>query len=206
MIIQRKERQPESYERYVFLQGTKYRDKIDRIKQYNHRRTKAFERVFRVAKPVLKEGPVLCLGARTGCEVRAARKVIHPDSIGIDLYPAPKEDEVIYGDWHNIPFKDETFANVFTNSLDHCYDLNKMISEVLRVLVIGGRFFFRTMLQEDLRLREDKTAFLHEKMKASMDFLFWDTSKDLVRYFTQFGFRQVKRWADKRWYSFVLIK
>lgn len=206
MIIQRKEKQPESYERYVYLQGNKYRDRIDKIKENNAQRTRAFERVFSKAKSFLKQGRVLCLGARTGCEVRAARRVIHPESIGIDLYPAPEKDEVIYGDWHNIPFKDGSFSNVFTNSLDHCYDPDKMISEIFRVLEPDGRFFFRTMIKEDLRLREDKDAFLQQKIEGSMDFLFWDTGKDLARYFESFGFRLVKKWSDKRWHSFILIK
>jgi len=207
MIIQRKEKQPdESYERYVYLQGHKYRNRIDKIQRNNHQRTKAFKAIFERMHSLLIPGRILCLGARTGCEVRAARKAGFKGSIGIDLYPAPNQDEVIYGDWHSIPFQNEAFENVYTNSLDHCYDLDVMIQEVRRVLVPNGRFFFQTMIKEDLGSRKDKEVILRQKVEGTMDFLFWDTGKELARYFEQFGFRLVKKRSDKRWHSFVLVK
>jgi len=207
MIIQRKEKQPdESYERYVYLQGHKYRNRIDEIKTYNQRRTKAFENVFRRASAYLTPGRILCLGARTGCEVRAARSLGYKHSIGIDLYPAPDKDEVIYGDWHNIPFRTGAFENVFTNSLDHCYNPDKMVQEVHRILKPDGRFFFQTMVKEDLKGQKRRNELVQEKIQTTMDYLFWDTGEDLVRYFEQFGFRFKKNWMDNRWKSFILVK
>jgi len=207
MIIQRKEKQPdESYERYVYLQGHKYRNRIDEIQRNNHRRTKAFKVIFERMHSLLIPGRILCLGARTGCEVRAARQVGYKGSIGIDLYPAPDRDEVIYGDWHSIPFQDEAFENVYTNSLDHCYAPDKLIQEVHRVLVLDGRFFFQTMVKEDLKSQVNKEEFVQEKIRESMDYLFWDTGKELARYFEGFGFRIAKKQIDKKWESFVLKK
>ena len=205
MIIQRKEKQPESYQKYIYLQGHKYRDRIDKIKAGNPQRTSAFEKVFQVAKGALIPGRILCLGARTGCEVRAARQLGYTGSIGIDLYPAGHNGEVIPGDWHDIPFKSGAFENVFTNSLDHCYDPDKMIQEVHRVLKPEGRFFYRTMVKEDLK-GKNKEKIVQEKIEGSMDYLFWDIGEDLAKYFEPFGFRMLKKWADKRWESFVLMK
>lgn len=205
MIIQRKEKH-DSYDKYVYLQGFKYRNRIDKIKATNRQRTRGFEEVFKFAQPHLLPGKVLCLGARTGCEVRAARNLGYTDSIGIDLYPAPEKDEVIQGDWHNIPFNDSSFENVFTNALDHCYDPDRMIKEVHRVLKPAGRFFFRTMVKENLKGKKDKEKILQEKFQGSMDYLFWDTAKDLVVYFEPFGFYCRTLWRNKRWESFVLMK
>lgn len=73
----------------------------------------------------------LCLGARLGCEVAVLRDMGH-DAIGVDLVPNPPL--VIEGDFHALPFSPESFDVVFSNSLDHIFDLDKWAAEVLRVV------------------------------------------------------------------------
>jgi SAM-dependent methyltransferase/predicted O-methyltransferase YrrM len=83
---------------------------------------------------------VICLGARLGGEVRAF-KSLGALAIGIDLEPGPNNSHVVYGDFHNIPFAEESFDIAFTNALDHVFDLERFLDEVDRVLSPGGFFY-----------------------------------------------------------------
>jgi len=90
---------------------------------------------FECLKDYITAGKAICLAAKLGSEVEALREFGF-DAIGIDIAPEPPL--VIYGDFHNIPFEDNTFDLVFTNSLDHVYDLNKVGLEIERVMKPDG--------------------------------------------------------------------
>ncbi|MFW5887071.1 MAG: methyltransferase domain-containing protein [Bacteroidota bacterium] len=196
MLLHRKNK---PYEQYKYIQGHKFRDRINAIKAINEKRTKKFIAFFEEAKPYLKEGNMLCLGARTGCEVEAARQVGFKTSIGIDLYPAG--ENVIYGDWHSLPFKNNSFSNVFTNSLDHCYDIDKLSDEIRRVLVLNGSLFVQVQKKDALKNKRDKNKHIEEEY---LDYLFWDDANDLITYFYKKDFELLCAWSDDKWESFVL--
>lgn len=80
-------------------------------------------------------GRALFVGARTGQEVEAARR-LGVSAIGIDLVAQPPL--VVYGDMHEIPFKNGEFDFVFTNCFDHALIPSKMIEEIERVTAVGG--------------------------------------------------------------------
>lgn len=82
---------------------------------------------------------VLCLGARLGGEVRAftGRGAF---AVGVDLNPGNGNRWVLSGDFHALQFADESVDAVYTNSLDHVLDLEKLLSEVKRVLQPAGVF------------------------------------------------------------------
>jgi SAM-dependent methyltransferase len=88
---------------------------------------------------------VLCLAARRGGEVRAFRD-IGSFAVGIDLEPGRTNDAVLYGDFHALGFPDHCVDLVFTNSLDHVFDLKRLLGEVHRVLVPGGFFVSETVI------------------------------------------------------------
>ncbi len=81
--------------------------------------------------PHLKIGnSVLCLAARSGAEIEAFQDVgCYP--LGIDLEPLG--DGVICGDFHFLPFGNRSFDVVFTNSIDHVFDVYDFLAEVGRV-------------------------------------------------------------------------
>lgn len=87
----------------------------------------------------LRGQPVLCLAARQGTEVRAfiERGAF---AVGIDLNPGRDNRWVVVGDFHDLQFADGTIALVYTNSLDHAFDLDRILAEVHRVLRPGGHF------------------------------------------------------------------
>lgn len=81
----------------------------------------------------------ICLGARTGQEVKAFKN-LNIESIGIDI--VPNEPLVIFGDIHDIPFNNNMFDIVFTNIVDHSLYPDKLIEESERVCKPGGIIIF----------------------------------------------------------------
>lgn len=126
-----------NYQEYLMHQGAKLdkeRDKrevlyADRVERFRSK----FQVVFRRFPP---ESSVLCLGARLGDEVEALH-VLGFQAKGIDVNPGPG---VRQGDMHDIPFPDNEFDVVYTNSLDHARSLEAVAMEVVRVLRPGGVF------------------------------------------------------------------
>jgi SAM-dependent methyltransferase len=90
--------------------------------------------------PIELEGrSVLCLGAREGAEVRAfiERGAF---AIGLDLNPGRANRWVVTGDFHRLQYGDRSLDVVYTNSIDHALELDRMLAEVTRVLKPGGLF------------------------------------------------------------------
>jgi len=187
------------YQEYVKRQGLKANNPEKRkilIKKIPNR-IKKFERFFTQAEPFLVPGKMLCLGARTGCENKAANNLGY-NALGIDLYPL--DPVVIKADWHDIPFDDGSFDNVYTNAIDHCFDVQKLAKEVRRVLKYKGRFFFQTSKKQMLKTKEDREQYI----SASSNFLFWDDGMSLAKHLTQFGFEIMADWYEGKWESFIL--
>ena len=130
-----KSREYSSYEEYLAhqIKKTDNDGRRQRLSKIAAARQQIFEERFKLLKfrNAFKEDDYgLCLGARYGEEVRALKTQCR--AVGIDL--VEQLPDVIKGDFHNIPFPDEHFDFVYTNSLDHAYDLEKVFSEVERVL------------------------------------------------------------------------
>lgn len=80
---------------------------------------------------------VLCLAARTGAEVRAFIDQ-GAFAVGIDLNPGRENRWVVVGDFHALQYADRSVDVAYTNSIDHVYELERMVGEVARVLKPGG--------------------------------------------------------------------
>ena len=149
-------REYNKYEDYVSHQKEKtlnhqrredwLKNREERIQMfYNH-----FERV----KNVFNAGRALCVCARMGEEVEALRK--HGmGAIGIDL--VPYLPWVIEGDAHSIPFEDNEFDFVFSNSFDHSIVPDVFVAEMLRVLKIDGFGVLHLQVTEDVDVYAENT-------------------------------------------------
>ncbi|MEJ2503933.1 MAG: class I SAM-dependent methyltransferase [Gemmatimonadota bacterium] len=91
---------------------------------------------------------VLCLAARQGSEVRAFIEQ-GAFAVGIDLNPGPENRYVVVGDFHALQFADGSLDYVFTNSLDHAFDLDRILAEVRRVLRNDGAFIVEANTSDD---------------------------------------------------------
>lgn len=183
-----------TYDEYVYKQGGKARGRRDHLLAHLAKNTESFARTFRRAMPHLKAGAVLCLGARTGAESIGAAQAGFAGSVGIDLHPVGPS--VIQADWHNLPFPDASFANVYSNSLDHCLDLPKLAAQIQRVLATGGRFY----LMATNRQGNTVESWLE---KGGNEALYWQTSDELRDAICAVGFRTITSWRDGKWGHYV---
>jgi SAM-dependent methyltransferase len=133
-----KKREYKNYTEYVLHQKSKLKIVKD---SYLPKYDKEYREELRgrlCGYDFLKKGTsVLCLAARIGTEVKAFLD-LGCFAIGIDLEPGKDNKYVVCGDFHNIQFSDESVDVVFNNSLDHSFDLEKLIKEINRVLKISG--------------------------------------------------------------------
>ena len=99
-------------------------------------RVKGFKGEFAALDGIVPQGvKALCLGARMGEEVQALRDLGY-NAIGIDLVPYPPM--VLTGDFQHMPFADDRFALVYSNAVDHVFDLERFAAEIRRVLTTPG--------------------------------------------------------------------
>lgn len=190
----------DSYDAYVSAQGEKARRKGAVLLAALPQQVRGFRKVFQAAQKHLRPGPVLCLGARTGAEAIAANEVGLVGSVGIDLHPiGPK---VIRGDWHALPFPPAAFPNVYTNSLDHCLDLDRLTAEMRRVLTSDGRAY---VMASDKGEKTTAAAVADWLANAtSTEALHWPHADELRDALVARGFRQVTTWRDGVWSHYVL--
>jgi SAM-dependent methyltransferase len=124
---------------------------------------------------------VLCLAARTGAEVRAfvARGAF---AVGIDLNPGARNRWVVEGDFHRLQFADASVDVVYVNSLDHVFDLERVLAEVSRVLKPDG-----VLIAEVGMGREEGNA------PGFYEALSWRTAEELIARIVDVGFTAERR-------------
>ncbi len=72
-----------------------------------------------------------------------------PKPLSVSRNPGPANRHVLYGDFHHLQLAVGTVDVVFTNSLDHALDIEKVEQEVLRVLRPDGRFVLEAVRGRD---------------------------------------------------------
>ena len=68
-------------------------------------------------------------------------------AVGVDLNPGAFNRYVLHGDFHHLVFPDSSFSAVYTNTLDHVFDLPRLVGEITRVLAPGGVLIYETFAQ-----------------------------------------------------------
>ncbi len=173
-----KSRQYATYEDYIEHQKSKIDKKgKEYLAEYDNdfysellKRLKAID-----GKVTFKGKNALCLAARIGTEVRSFIDA-GAFAVGIDLNPGTENKYVVTGDFHKIQFADGTVDIVYTNSFDHVYDKDRVINEVKRLL--SGKGFM---------ILEMANQF------GSYESLAWENPEDLIKFFTDKGFKIVQK-------------
>jgi len=124
----------------------------------------------------LRGASALCLAARIGTEVKAFADV-GAFAVGVDLNPGAANRYVLPGDFHELQFADACLDLVYTNSLDHAYEAERVLAEVRRVLKPGGRL----VLEAQLGSQEGAEPEFYESF-------WWRTLDDLARFVGESGF------------------
>lgn len=185
-------RKYDNYEEYLKHQSAKLKKMLSKKNKKTkivwpecfHKRVRYFIVHLKPFRRYLIKGKVLCLGARTGAEVKAFRRLGFKDSVGIDLNPGKKNKYVIKGDFHYIPFEDNSFPNVFTNVLDHIFDIRRLSKEINRVLVNNGKFLME--IAHFLDFGDSKMKYIESS--RFYESFFFDNFKDILEGFKEFRF------------------
>jgi hypothetical protein len=128
------ERYYSSYQDYLTHQAEKTNNpELPKRHQLNWDRTViAFRKTFEILKPILPHDAVgLCLGARCGEEVAALRSLGYQNTYGIDIVPHPPL--VRQGDMNRVECRDHSYDFLFSNAIDHAYDIETFLGEVNRI-------------------------------------------------------------------------
>ena len=137
-----------SYNSYLKHQAFKYFLLKNRLNTNFDFQTKYFKKTFKKLK--FLKGNILCLGARTGAEVKSLRDLGY-FAIGIDLEYPKKSPYVMYGDFHKLSFPNQSFNIIYGNILDHVYNYKNFFREILRITKTKGRLIF------DIQKGEEET-------------------------------------------------
>jgi SAM-dependent methyltransferase len=132
-----KKRKYSSYDDYVSHQKSKLKTKEKSLKNNHNHHVERFYQRFHNCEYIKMNSNVLCLGARTGAEVEAFRK-LGCFAVGIDLNPGIDNPFVMYGDFHNILFPKDSIDIIYCNCLDHLFNLDEVLKEIIRVLKNEG--------------------------------------------------------------------
>jgi SAM-dependent methyltransferase len=141
----------ENYDDYIRFQKEKTLDQSKRSKWLNDEWDIKIDFFSKIFSSLINEidltndANCLCIGARTGQEVYALKKLGF-SAIGIDIVECKPLVEV--GDMHDLKYDDNTFDFIFCNILDHSLYPEKSISEIERVLKKNGFCFLQITVGE----------------------------------------------------------
>ena len=143
-----------SYEEYTTPQKQKFDEMLKlqggfsnrTIFEYRRRFYRRFRQLKRLLPPAAR---ILCLGARQGTEVEVLRDLGFRNAHGIDLNPGPDNPLVRAGDFMNLDERDGSVDMIYTNCVDHAFDLEKFFAEHARVLAPGGYALYDLAADQD---------------------------------------------------------
>jgi SAM-dependent methyltransferase len=151
-------------------------------------------------KKYVKGEDVLCLGARLGHEVKAFRDLGFQKTIGIDLNPGKNNIYVSKGDFHKTKFEDNSFDTIYTNSIDHAWDIKLLSKEMARILRSDGIIIFEV---DHLIKKSSKRRREWIEKPSKYESLIFDSVKDIDKSLK--GFKFIKSFNSEHHGLLVVI-
>jgi SAM-dependent methyltransferase len=173
-----------SREEYVAHQREKLDQKQGQTFLSREKAIRRFRRRFKLINGLPARASIVCLAARRGEEVEALIGLGH-FAVGIDLNPGADNPYVVTGDFHALQFADGSVDCIYTNSLDHAFDLPQILGEVRRVLKPGGRFVV-------------DIVYGHEEgyVVGDHDAMHWGRSEDFAKHLAATGGFRLETFRD----------
>jgi SAM-dependent methyltransferase len=172
-------RRYDSYEAYLEHQKTKL--ETHQFGNYDTEFRIALRERLTALDLVWQGRTVLCLGARIGTEVKAFLD-LGCFAIGIDLNPGKGNRYVVQGDFHDVQFARNSVDVVYTNSLDHAFDIDRIAREVLKVLKPEGLLLVEAVQGRDQGVNP-----------GFFESFFWNNIDELIGVFEMAGFKVTRR-------------
>lgn len=132
-----------NYEEYLIHQKLKWDEMLKSQGGASPRLVLEFRRKFYRRFGILhrflaKDAIMICAGARQGTEVEVLRDLGFANAIGIDLNPGPSNPYVKVGDFMHMENHESSVDFIYSNSVDHAFNLQSFFSEHARVLKSDG--------------------------------------------------------------------
>jgi len=161
-----------SYDEYVTHQVQKL-DEILKMGGFSNHTILTYRRTFYkrfnfLPRILPKTANILCLGARQGTEVEVLRDIGYKNAMGIDLNPGPDNPWVVKGDFMSLDYDNRSLDMVYSNCIDHAFDINSFFQENARVLKPNGIAIYDIAMQsgtgggpfESVEWKSEETVFL----------------------------------------------
>ncbi len=181
-------RKYKDYNKYLKHQSKKFNIGLSKnikkfMPEYFCNNVKSFKRRVEGFKEYIKEGKILCLGARTGAEVVAFRELGFKNTIGIDVNPGDNNKYVVKGDFHNTDFEDNVFNTIYCNCIDHAWNLRKLSKEINRILKNKGILILEIdhLLKKNNKKRQELI-----KKQSKYESIVWENFNDIKKEFKEF--------------------
>lgn len=192
-----RKRDYESYEEYLTHQKLKLEELVKIKGGFSNfdifdYRVKFYTRFRHLPGFLGKDAEILCCGARQGTEVDVLRDLGFHRARGIDLNPGPDNPLVGEGDMMKLGLPDNSLDLIYTNCVDHSFDLDAMIAEHARVLKPGGCLLY------DIAFNEEEGAGIWESIA-------WEREEDVINRLMQ-KFRELVRVERERQWVWVLLR
>lgn len=184
----------ENYDEYLAHQVTKFGEIMKTsgfsnkvITEYRKRFFRRFRHLRKLKIP--RDARILCLGARQGTEVEVLRDLGYRNALGLDLNPGPDNPYVVHGDFMHLDYQAGSVDLVFTNCVDHAFELNDFFAEHARVIKDDGYVLY------DITTRG----------AGAFEAVDWDREEDLFRMMLR-HFRSVQKVETDRGWKWILLQ
>ncbi len=143
------------YAEYVTHQQQKYAEILKIYGGFTNReivryRLKFYRRFRWLPSLLPKDASIICAGARQGTEVEVLRDLGFVNAWGIDLNPGPANPLVRYGDFMHMDSPDSSVDMLYTNCVDHAFNLSDFFAEHARVIRADGYVLYDLSLHNTL--------------------------------------------------------
>ena len=178
---QLKYRDYSDYDEYVTHQVQKLDEKLKLHGGFSNQdiaeyRLKFYLRFKRLHHLLPKSALIVCAGARQGTEVEVLHDLGFKNAYGIDLNPGPSNPYVRQGDFMQLDNESSSVDLLYTNCVDHAFNLDQFFAEHARVIKQDGYVLY------DLARLSKSSAGIFEAVE-------WKTEEDILllmlRYFRE---------------------
>lgn len=132
-----------SYEEYVVHQAQKFDGMIKRTGGFSNKvvadyRRKFYRRFKHLMGMLPRHAHIICAGARQGTEVEVLWDLGFRNASGIDLNPGPDNPYTRLGDFMHLDVPDRSVDLIYSNCVDHAFDLDQFFAEHARAIKPRG--------------------------------------------------------------------
>jgi SAM-dependent methyltransferase len=150
-----------------------------------------FYRRFRALRRLLSsDAQILCAGARQGTEVEVLRDLGFAQAYGIDLNPGPENPLVRSGDFMRLDVPDSSLDLLYSNCVDHAFDLEAFFAEHARAIKPEGYVLY------DLPV--------HQRQHDPFAAVAWEQEEELLRLMRRHFVSTVRLEREQAWMWILL--